>query len=70
MWEKREDKKPVDDGYRLVVAGDTIGCMMCRWNGARWCSEPYLGADDHWTSDTISVYAWLRTPLDDENENT
>lgn len=62
MWEK--DTKPKDEWYRLCC-NSKDGCFMARCNGVRWSSEPYIGVDDHWIADTVTVEFWLRTPLDE-----
>jgi len=63
MWEMNPNKKPNDEWYRLCC-NTKDGCFMARWNGIRWGSEPYIGEDEMWTSDTVEVEAWLKTPWD------
>lgn len=65
MWETDPNKKPGDEWYRLC-GNDEDGCFMARWNGIRWSGEPYIGSDDQWTADTVTIHYWLRTPKDVE----
>lgn len=65
MWKNGAEEKPADEWYRLCC-NKNDGCFMACWNGCRWCGEPYLGEDDHWTSDTVVVDYWLASPFDEK----
>lgn len=63
MWPYEPLGKPTDEWYRLCC-NEEEGCFMARWNGIRWSSDPYLIEGDTWTSDTVKVSYWLKTPID------